>query len=228
MSRVPVRPRFRGLLRSRKFRLPARAAGTETASSVPRPVPLRRNKDFRMLWTGQLLSDTGSQIGGLASPLLILALTHSAVLAGVVGTVRAITGICFQLPAGAPHGLACGWPGPRAGRTGTPRPRRSAVAARTRGRSRPGGTGGIPGRPRTARRTARSGPRNRDRRGRREPPRTHGPDGPQLDSRRLHLPAPHVAARQGSYAAFRNRCASCAFARGAGDGNRTRTVSLGS
>jgi MFS family permease len=54
-----------------------------------------------MLWTGQLLSDTGSQIAGLASPLLILALTHSPVLAGVVGTVRAITVVCFQLPAGA-------------------------------------------------------------------------------------------------------------------------------
>lgn len=54
-----------------------------------------------MLWTGQLLSDTGTQIGGLAYPLLILALTHSAVLAGVAGTARAITLLCLQLPAGA-------------------------------------------------------------------------------------------------------------------------------
>ena len=54
-----------------------------------------------MLWTGQLLSDTGTEIGLLAYPLLILALTHSAVLAGVVGTVRAITLLCLQLPAGA-------------------------------------------------------------------------------------------------------------------------------
>jgi MFS family permease len=54
-----------------------------------------------MLWIGQLLSDTGSQIGTLAYPLLILALTHSAVLAGVVGTVRAIALFCLQLPAGA-------------------------------------------------------------------------------------------------------------------------------
>jgi hypothetical protein len=38
-----------------------------------------------MLWTGQLLSDTGTRTGGLAYTLLILALTHSAVLAGVVG-----------------------------------------------------------------------------------------------------------------------------------------------
>lgn len=54
-----------------------------------------------MLWIGQLLSDTGSQIGLLAYPLLILALTHSAVLAGVVGTIRAIARLCLQLPAGA-------------------------------------------------------------------------------------------------------------------------------
>jgi MFS family permease len=70
-------------------------------SPVPRPVPLRRNRDFRMLWTGQLLSDTGTQVGGLAYPLLILALTHSAALAGVAGTARAVTLLCLQLPAGA-------------------------------------------------------------------------------------------------------------------------------
>jgi MFS family permease len=77
------------------------ASGTETAADVPRPVPLRRNAGFRMLWIGQLLSDTGTEIGMLAYPLLILALTHSAVLAGVVGTARAITLLCLQLPAGA-------------------------------------------------------------------------------------------------------------------------------
>lgn len=101
MFRVPGGTQSRGLLRSRKLRLLAPAGGAETASSIPRPLPLRHNKDFRMLWTGQLLSDTGSQIGGLAYPLLILALTHSAVLAGAVGTARAIILLCLQLPAGA-------------------------------------------------------------------------------------------------------------------------------
>jgi MFS family permease len=54
-----------------------------------------------MLWIGQLLSDTGSNIGMLAYPLLILALTQSVVLAGTVGTAREVTLICLQLPAGA-------------------------------------------------------------------------------------------------------------------------------
>jgi MFS family permease len=54
-----------------------------------------------MLWIGQLLSDTGSETGMLAYPLLILALTHSAVLTGVVGTARLIVQLCLQLPAGA-------------------------------------------------------------------------------------------------------------------------------
>jgi MFS family permease len=76
-------------------------SGIETPPDLPREVPLRRNNGFRLLWIGQLLSDTGSEIGMLAYPLLILALTHSAVLAGLVGTVRLIALLCLQLPAGA-------------------------------------------------------------------------------------------------------------------------------
>lgn len=65
------------------------------------PVPLRRNSGFRMLWIGQLLSDTGSTAGTIAYPLLILALTHSAALAGVVGTVTATVQLTLGLPGGA-------------------------------------------------------------------------------------------------------------------------------
>lgn len=69
--------------------------------AVPAVVPLRRNSGFRMLWVGQLLSDTGTNIGMLAYPLLILALTRSPALAGVVGTARAVARLTLQLPAGA-------------------------------------------------------------------------------------------------------------------------------
>jgi MFS family permease len=70
---------------------------TDAAASVP----LRRNRNFQLLWIGQVLSDLGSQFGALAYPLLILALTHSPVIAGVVGTVTAITAFAVRLPAGA-------------------------------------------------------------------------------------------------------------------------------
>lgn len=63
--------------------------------------PLRRNRNFQLLWVGQVLSDLGSQIGSLAYPLLVLALTHSPVLAGAVGTVANVAAFAVRLPAGA-------------------------------------------------------------------------------------------------------------------------------
>jgi hypothetical protein len=47
---------------------------------------LRANRNLRLLWIGQVLSDIGTQIGSLAYPLLVLALTHSALVAGAVAT----------------------------------------------------------------------------------------------------------------------------------------------
>lgn len=64
-------------------------------------VPLRRNGNFRLLWIGQVLSDTGSEAGYIAYPLLILALTGSAAIAGVVGTVTALVQLALGLPGGA-------------------------------------------------------------------------------------------------------------------------------
>ncbi len=73
------------------------------AASNPKAalVPLRANRNFRMLWIGQVLSDLGSQIGTLAYPLLVLALTHSVVIAGAVGTVASAAAFAVRLPAGA-------------------------------------------------------------------------------------------------------------------------------
>jgi hypothetical protein len=45
------------------------ASGIEITLEAPRPVPLRRNKGFRMLRIGQLLSDTGTETGMLAYPM---------------------------------------------------------------------------------------------------------------------------------------------------------------
>jgi hypothetical protein len=55
---------------------------------VSEPVPLRRNRDFLLLQTGQLLSTFGSSMSGIAYPLLALALTGSAAKTGYVGAVE--------------------------------------------------------------------------------------------------------------------------------------------
>jgi MFS family permease len=65
------------------------------------PVPLRRNRGFRWLWIGQVVSDTGTEAALIAYPLLVLALTHSAVIAGVVGTARLVVQLILGLPGGA-------------------------------------------------------------------------------------------------------------------------------
>ena len=62
--------------------------------------PLRRNRDFVLLQTGQLLSNAGTQSASIAYPLLVLALTHSAADAGIVAFVRSAAQVLSTLPAG--------------------------------------------------------------------------------------------------------------------------------
>jgi predicted MFS family arabinose efflux permease len=64
------------------------------------PVPLRRNRDFALLWSGQVVSTVGSEVSGLAFPLLVLALTGSPRDAGVVGFARGLPFLLLYLPAG--------------------------------------------------------------------------------------------------------------------------------
>lgn len=84
------------------------AAGTATPAAAAAPsipaapaTPLSRNRNFQLLWVGQVLSDLGSEFGALAYPLLVLALTHSAIVAGAVGTTASIVAFAVRLPAGA-------------------------------------------------------------------------------------------------------------------------------
>lgn len=63
-------------------------------------VPLRKNRDFVLLQSGQLLSNVGSQTTQIAYPLLVLALTHSPAKAGIVAFARALPMWLFALPAG--------------------------------------------------------------------------------------------------------------------------------
>lgn len=63
-------------------------------------VPLRRNRDFLLLWSGLAVSVAGSRISQVGYPLLVLALTHSPADAGVVGFLGTIPYLVLQLPAG--------------------------------------------------------------------------------------------------------------------------------
>jgi len=63
-------------------------------------VPLRRNRDYMLVWAGQGVSEFGSQISTVAYPLLVLALTHSPAKAGVVGLAATLPLPLLALPAG--------------------------------------------------------------------------------------------------------------------------------
>jgi MFS family permease len=62
--------------------------------------PLRRNRDFVLLQTGQALSTLGSSASQIAYPLLVLALTHSPAKAGIVGFAAFAPYVAFGLFAG--------------------------------------------------------------------------------------------------------------------------------
>ena len=76
---------------------------TTTTPAEPRttgPVPLRRNWRFQALWAGSTAALTGVYATDVAYPLVILALTGSAALAGLFGFVQAAATVLCGLPAG--------------------------------------------------------------------------------------------------------------------------------
>ncbi len=62
---------------------------------------LWRNRNYMLLWSGQVVSTLGSSASQIVYPLLILALTASPAAAGIAGSVRALPYILFSLPVGA-------------------------------------------------------------------------------------------------------------------------------
>ncbi len=63
-------------------------------------IPLRRNREFQLLWSGQAISQLGSQVSLVAYPLLVLAVTHSPARAGLVGFATNAPVAVLALPAG--------------------------------------------------------------------------------------------------------------------------------
>ena len=70
-------------------------------SEPPKTPPLRRNRDFQLLWAGEAVSVLGSRVSAIAYPLLVLALTGSPAKAGIVGFAGTIPYVLAPLPAGA-------------------------------------------------------------------------------------------------------------------------------
>jgi MFS family permease len=75
----------------------------DTAPTPDEPgtdVPLRRNSDFRKLWIGGVVSQTGTEVTQIAFPLLILAATGSAAFAGLLTSGELAVYAVTTLPAG--------------------------------------------------------------------------------------------------------------------------------
>src|SRR5262245_47466289 len=63
--------------------------------------PLRRNRDYRLLYIGQLVSAFGSMITYVAVPQQIWELTHSSFTVGMLGAVQLVPLLLFALWGGA-------------------------------------------------------------------------------------------------------------------------------
>jgi MFS family permease len=63
--------------------------------------PLRKNRDYRLLYVGQLVSSFGSMITYVAVPQQIWELTHSSLTVGLLGAVQLVPLLLFALLGGA-------------------------------------------------------------------------------------------------------------------------------
>jgi len=64
-------------------------------------IPLARNRNYRLLWASQAVSEFGLSTATIAFPLLVLAATGSAAVSGLVLGTAAVAALVAGLPAGA-------------------------------------------------------------------------------------------------------------------------------
>jgi MFS family permease len=62
--------------------------------------PLWKQRNFMLLWSGQLASWLGTEVSGIALPLVVLALTGSPAQAGGVAAIRGLVYVFWAIPAG--------------------------------------------------------------------------------------------------------------------------------
>ena len=71
-------------------------------NTAPASAPsLLRNRDYMLLWSGQVISTLGTRASTIVYPLLILALTNSPAAAGIASALGSAPYIIFSLPVGA-------------------------------------------------------------------------------------------------------------------------------
>jgi MFS family permease len=63
--------------------------------------PLRKHRDYRLLYTGQLVSMFGSMITYVAVPYQVFELTHSSLVVGMLGAAQLVPLLLFALLGGA-------------------------------------------------------------------------------------------------------------------------------
>jgi MFS family permease len=79
---------------------PAESGSIPPAPSGPRVFAALRQRNFRLLWTGQFISFTGSQMQSVAILWQVYALTHNPLALGVVGLVRLLPIFIFGILSG--------------------------------------------------------------------------------------------------------------------------------
>jgi predicted MFS family arabinose efflux permease len=82
---------------------PAADATPQTDEQPPADLPpIWRNRDYMLLWSGQVVSALGSGMSGIVTPLLVLFITEgSATAAGIGGALGTLPYLLFSLPVGA-------------------------------------------------------------------------------------------------------------------------------
>lgn len=68
--------------------------------AAPAEVPLRRNRNFQLLWSGSAFAFLGREITDLVYPLVVLAVTGSPAWAGAFGATQMFLSLLAGLPAG--------------------------------------------------------------------------------------------------------------------------------
>ena len=61
---------------------------------------LWKQRNFMLLWSGQLVSWVGTEVSGIALPLIVLTLTGSPAQAGGVAAIRGLVYVFWAIPAG--------------------------------------------------------------------------------------------------------------------------------